>query len=214
MGKLFAGPWCDFRGRVGNNVGRYVNGENILAIKPHKSNKPATAVQLNHQDIFGTINSIVSWWKNPIADGFRNSSKMSPRGAAVKYNLKHAVMGEKPNQEIDYEKLCFSRGHLAQASKATVINKVDEEYYITFSWTMDDIDVTANPADLISLIVYCPSIGGNTGHAKFIERSKLTFDLAIPRKFHGNQLECYICFTSPDGKKASDSQYVGSLLKT
>lgn len=215
MGKLFAGPWSDLRGKVGNNVGRYVNGQNIISVKPHKSNKLPTALQLNQQEIFGTVNGIVSWWKDPIADGFKNySSKMNARNAAVQYNLKNAVTGVAPNQEIDYTALCFSRGQLPGAPTATVVSQPANEFDITFNWTMDPREVRAKGTDLISLIVYCPAINANTGHAKFIERSVLTFDLSVPRKFHGTQLECYICFISADGKTVSNSQHVGSLLKS
>ncbi|MBB2150544.1 DUF6266 family protein [Pedobacter gandavensis] len=214
MGKLFAGPWSDFQGKVGNNVGRYVNGENILAVKPHKSNKPATAFQLNQQDIFGRMNSIVTHWNEPIEEGFRKRSyRQTARSAAVEYNLKFAVTGVSPNREIDYTKLTFSRGKLAGAQNMKVINSIADPNFLTFSWIKDVNNKEAKDTDFVSFLIYCPALDRHTGLLKAFERSELTCDFAIPYIFNGQEIECYAYFTSADGLLVSDSQYAGNLLK-
>lgn len=215
MGKLFAGPWSDFQGKVGNNVGRYVNGENILAVKPHKSNKPATAFQLNQQDIFGRMNSIITHWGDTIAEGFRKRPNgQTARIAAVEYNLKNAVMGVSPNREIDYSKLTFSLGSLPGAQNMKVSNSIADPHFLSFSWEKDVNNKEAKDTDLISFMVYCPALGRHSGALKSIERSELTCDFPIPYIFTGQEIECYAYFTSADGEKVSDSQYAGNLLKT
>ncbi|MCX2453629.1 DUF6266 family protein [Pedobacter sp. PLR] len=214
MGKLFAGPWSDFQGKVGNTVGRYVNGVNVLAVKPHKSNKPATPHQLNQQDVFGRVNNIVNHWDDTVEAGFgKRYSRQSARMAAVEYNLKNAVTGVSPNREIDYTKFTLSLGELPGAQVMNVINSLEESYLLTFSW-LKDVNLKAiNDTDLLTFIVHCPALGRSTGVLKAIERSVLKYDLPIPYVFNGQQIECYACFTSADGKTVSDSQYVGSLLK-
>ncbi|WP_316820846.1 DUF6266 family protein [Pedobacter gandavensis] len=214
MGKLFAGPWMDVRGKVGNNVGRYVNGENIITVKPHKSNKPPTANQLNHQELFGKINSIVVHWAEQISQGFgRLNSKQTARQLAVEYNFERAITGTSPNREIDYSKFMFSRGSLPGAQQLKVINSLDDSYYLTFTWTKDVNDKEAGDTDFINFMVHCPATGRNTGLTKVVKRSALTWELAIPYSFAGEELECYVNFTTADGKKVSDSQHAGTLLK-
>ncbi|WP_316752042.1 DUF6266 family protein [Pedobacter gandavensis] len=214
MGKLFAGPWSDFQGKVGNNVGRYVKGVNVLAVKPHKSNKPATAHQLNQQDVFGRINSIVTHFDEPIEAGFRKRSfRKTARIAAVEYNLEKAVTGISPNREINYPMLTFSLGKLPGAQLLKVINSLDDPDYLSFTWKKDINDSLAKDTDVISFMIHCPVLNRNTGLLKAFKRSELKCDFPIPFIFSGQQIECYAFFTAADGNQVSDSQYVGTLLK-
>ncbi|WP_316841958.1 DUF6266 family protein [Pedobacter gandavensis] len=214
MGRLFAGPWMDVRGKVGNNVGRYVNGENIFAVKPHKSNKKPTLIQLNQQDVFGKVTSMVNGWKDLIAEGFRTgSSRQSPRNAAIEYNLEKAITGKAPNRVLDYSAFTFSRGSLPGAQNVKVINSLDDPYFLTFTWSKDSNDSEAKDTDFINFMIHCPSTGRNTKLIKVVERSALTLEMPIPFDYSGKQIECYVNFMSTDGLKVSDSQYAGSLLK-
>lgn len=213
MGKLFAGPWSDLRGRVGNTVGRYVDGQNIMAVRPHKSNKPASLLQQNHRDIFGIVTNIINDSAFPIQEGFRNSSKLKSRSTAVQYNLKNAVLGKGPNKEIDYPNFSFSRGKLAGALDMTMAYSVDGEETLMVSWTTDPKNVMANDTDFVNFMIYSPSTRESSGFTKVLFRSELKWGLHIPRVLRETQLEVYICFSSADGKQVSNSQYMGSILK-
>ncbi|MDR6783350.1 hypothetical protein ABIE26_000162 [Pedobacter africanus] len=108
MGKLFAGPFCDLTGKTGNNVGRWVKGKNIFAIKPHKSSVPPTQPMLDQRFKFGLMNGWLNRISKLVKPGFADYDvAMSAVNACVGYNLKRAITGVSPNFTIDYSKVLY-----------------------------------------------------------------------------------------------------------
>jgi hypothetical protein len=158
MGKLFAGPWSDLTGMVGNNVGRYVDGENIFSVKPHKSSKPSSQSQINHRTGFGMMMGQVSLFSGAIAIGLKYKiEKLAPGNAALKYNFKHALSGTAPNYSINYAKFLISSGKLNPVSTPAVAAVAGETATVDFSW-LDGGYGQSDPTDLIKVYIHTPGI--------------------------------------------------------
>ncbi|RZM21720.1 MAG: hypothetical protein EOO88_31805, partial [Pedobacter sp.] len=117
MGKLTGGIDNDMIGKLGNHVGRKVKGENIISMKPAKSNRPPTPLQYNQRLKFGLVTNWMSWIGQFIKIGFQHydNNGKSAMNAAVQYNLENAVTGVTPNYLMDYANVRLSRGKLAKA---------------------------------------------------------------------------------------------------
>ncbi|MBB5437263.1 hypothetical protein HDC92_000931 [Pedobacter sp. AK017] len=211
MGKLFAGPFCDLTGKTGNNVGRWVKGKNIFAIKPHKSSVPPTQLMLDQRFKFGLITSWVSRISKLVKPGFDDyDAGMTPVNACVGYNLKHAITGVSPNFSIDYSKVLYSRGKLDLPNSPeidiTVAAKLD------YSWLAVTGDTNAKPTDKVTFMVYNPDKDKFVTLQGAAVRSALAYSLQLPGNFSGDTVEAYFSMASADGKMVSDSVYVGSFI--
>jgi hypothetical protein len=211
MGKLFAGPWCDVRGIVGNNVGRYVDGENIFSVKPHKSSKPSSQSQINHRTGFGMMMGQVSLFSGAIAIGFKdNKEKLAPGNAALRYNLKHALSGTAPNYSINYAEFSLGRGKLNPVSTPAVVAVTGETATLEFSW-LDGGYGLSDATDLIKVYIHTPGIENLVTNGTVVKRSALKIRMIVPFEFIDLPLHCYIMVVSADGKRVSNSRYCGSV---
>ena len=210
MGKLFAGPFCDLTGKTGNNVGRWVKGKNIFAIKPHKSSKPATQLMLDQRFKFGLMNEWLSRISELVKPGFENyDTGMSPVNACVSYNLKHAITGVSPNFSIDFSKLLYSRGNLPEAFELEAI--IDTPATVKYKWyTPITGTKDGRPTDKATFLVYNPTKDKFVSVEGVIARSALQYALAVPPTWSGDTVECWMSLT--DGELVSNSTHVGAFL--
>ncbi|WP_285054546.1 DUF6266 family protein [Pedobacter ginsengisoli] len=211
MGKLTGGIDYDMIGRTGNHVGRRVKGVNIISMRPAKSNRPPTQLQLNQRIQFGLITSWLSWISSFIKIGFQNyDADKSPMNAAVGYNLEKAITGVAPNYTIDYEKAAFSRGVLAKAMN--LVMATTEDAQLDFTWEVSTNSMPGAATDKAVFIVYNPSkqefVMSGTGPV----RSTLSYDMALPSNFSGDNVQVWMVFVSADGKKVSDTQFIAATV--
>lgn len=136
---------------------------------------------------------------------------MTATNRASSYNLKNAVMGMYPDQEIDFASVLVSRGDLSQGQDAGVESMDPGE--VTFSWSDNSGTGSAQAEDTAMLLVYNPEKGTAV---YLVDGSVIRLDggnsLILPSGYEGNTVECYLAFVSPDGKEASDSEYLGSIV--
>lgn len=215
MGKLFAGPWSDVRGIVGNNVGRYVNGENIFSVKPHKSSKPSSERQVNHRTGFGLMMGQVGLFSGAIAIGFKNNNaRLAPGNAALRYNLEKALAGTAPDYTINYAEFSISRGKLAPVANAAVIGATADAGALDFTWVLNTGYGESDPKDTVKVYIHTPEIDHLITNPTVVLRSALKLKMVVPFDFIGKPLHCYMMIVSADGKKVSNSQYCGSVTLT
>lgn len=211
MGKLFAGPFCDLTGKTGNNVGRWVKGKNIFAIKPHKSSVPPTQAQLDQRFKFALMNEWISRISTLAKPGFAGyDAEMSPVNACVGYNLKRAIVGVSPNFTIDYSKILYSRGKLPEAYNAEIV--IDTPATIKYEWYAaiagaDD----GNPTDKATFLAYNPVKDKFTMLRGVAVRSALQFTLQVPPPWSGDEVEVWMSMASADGDLVANSQYLGQF---
>ncbi|MDR6785241.1 hypothetical protein ABIE26_003940 [Pedobacter africanus] len=211
MGFINGGIDYFLRGRVGNHVGRKVDGDNVLAMRPAASTKAPTQAQLDQRFKFGLMTGWLRRLASVIDVGFKDNNKgLTPRNAAVSYNLANAITGVSPNFTISYEDVLYSKGKLdlpgSPVVAVTTAGKLD------YSWLAVNGDTNALPADKMTFVVYNPS------KDKFVTlrggalRSALAYVLQLPPDWGGDIVEAYFSVVSADGKLVSDSYYLGSFV--
>ena len=211
MGFLTGGIDYDMIGRVGNHVGRKTKGRNVLGMRPSKSNKPPTALQLAQRQKFGLVTNWLVGIAELIETGFStHKAEESDMNAAVSYHLKNAVTGVAPNFTMDYEKVIFSRGRVKEAASPNVTVAVAGT--IGFSWLAGNPSKYNKPTDLAIVMVYSPDKEDFVTLQAAAPRSALTYNLLVPGDFSGDEVHVYIGFTSADGKLVGDSTYLGPFL--
>ncbi|WP_256003749.1 DUF6266 family protein [Pedobacter deserti] len=212
MGHLTGGPYYDLIGRTGNNVGRRVRGKNVFSMRPHRGNRTSTEAQLAVQLKMGLISSWMSDVSAFLKLGFEHEDpKMSAWNAAVKYNLDNAVTGVYPNFTVDYPNALFSKGKLSPLASLSVA--AETEAQLDFSWSAAiEVARPGGPTDKATFIVYNPLKQDFVVSPTGVVRSGLTYDMALPLDFSGDEVEVYAAVLSVDNKLVSTSVYVGSIL--
>ena len=209
MGKLTGGIDYDMIGRTGNHVGRRVKGENIISMRPAKSNRPPTPLQYDQRLRFGLVTHTLSEMGEFIKIGFQGyDASMSPMNAAVGYNLEKAVTGISPNYVLDYPKVLFSKGRLdgANAMEAATLTPAQ----LDFTWLANTGTFTGGATDKAVFIVYNPLKDRYEYSYGAVTRSALSYDMILPADYSGDTVQIYTAFVSADGKEVSTSRFVGA----
>ncbi|WP_316788783.1 DUF6266 family protein [Pedobacter frigoris] len=211
MGKLTGGPYYDLIGRTGNNVGRRVKGKNVFSMRPAKSNRPPSVLQLAQRNKFGYLVDWLAELNQFIKIGFKDyDSEMSPMNACVKVNSKLGVVtGTYPLLTLDYQKVVLSQGLLDGAYHPELASVAGGN--VSFTWTLKTGSTNGEPTDKATIILY----GKNTGLYEMligvVDRSALEYELELSEDFLGDVVQGFIAFVSADGKLVSDSAWAGSV---
>lgn len=212
MGKLTGGIDNDMIGKLGNHVGRRVKGENIISMKPAKSNRPPTPLQYDQRLRFGLVTNWLSWIGQFIKIGFQHydNNGMSAMNAAVQYNLENAVTGTTPNFLMNYANVLLSRGKLAKAYNPEIVTATALQ--LDFSWTANTGTFVGKVTDKAVFIVYNPAKHDFVMQLGGVTRATLDYELALPADYVGDTVHAWMAFMSVDEKEVSTSQYIGTAI--
>ncbi|TDO24512.1 DUF6266 family protein [Pedobacter duraquae] len=211
MGIIRNGILGGFKNKVGNIVGSSWRTLDVIKAYPKKSSKPPTQAQQDQQAKFKLVTDAITPLASVIDVGFKAySSVQTPRNAAFTANFQTAVTGVSSNFSFDYEKLQFSKGSLENARDAQITTVTGSK--IKYSWADVFNDAKERPTDLVTLVVYCPSLDKWVKLQNAAPRSAKTFTLQMPAGMMGNPVMCYISFVSTTTKNlASGTLYIGTL---
>ncbi|WP_316787959.1 DUF6266 family protein [Pedobacter frigoris] len=210
MGRAIWGTSGGFQGKNGANVGRWLNGQNIVGPLPHPSQTPPSTAQLNQRARFGLVTSWLRVVKGVIRIGFNvHKEKASPWNAAVQYNLEYAVTGVAPNFTMNYPMVLFCKGELSPPLDVTVATAAGAN--LEFEWdTLFNVGFGAD-TDKATFVVYNPDKDLFVVLAGAVTRVTGTFTMQLPVSFTGDLVQCYMSLLSTDGKVSSDSVFAGAL---
>ncbi|MES2456045.1 MAG: DUF6266 family protein [Bacteroidota bacterium] len=211
MGHLRNGPFSGFTGRTGSLVGYRKFGKWVMAAVKATTSRDPSIKQQYVMIRFALITEWLSWVSEFIKIGFKDyAQEMSAMNAAVQYNLEHAVTGVAPAYTIDYEKVLFSRGKLSPAYQLAVATTEDAQ--LDFTWKALIMNQKGAATDLLTFIVYNPAkqlfVIANSG----VDRADLTYDMALPVEFSGDNVYVWAALRSADGEAISTSQYVTATV--
>jgi len=212
MGFLKGGPFYHLTGRVGNNVGRVVDGKNVFTMAPASGNRTPSMAQLVIQQKLGLVTPWLSDMSEFIRIGFENHpSGMSAWNAAVSYNLLHAVTGAAPNFSINYPMVRFSVGKLPKARNMAMATTQDAQ--LDFSWLATVPDLTKGlPTDKLVLVVYNPAKQEWELSVGAAMRSSLSYDMMLPVDWSGDNVQVWTSFISADDELVSTTVSLGASV--
>jgi hypothetical protein len=201
------GPHGPLIGKVGNLVSYILNGQVVTRTIGHKRTKHSRDQLANYQSMAVTMRLL----KNMTA--FINSSfEIEARGTvknqhnlATSYNKKQALKGEYPNISVDYSKVVLSYGDLEIAQD---LKMVKTDTGIQISW--DTQEGLAH--DMVMILVYHPVDGTSRNYINACRRDAGSHFIPFEEEERlQEQMEIYICFKSANGKRISNSVYLGNL---
>lgn len=176
-------------GRIGNVVGKVVDGVQVYTAYTDAIKNPRTAKQIAHRARFAAIIGVGKALKSTVNVGLKNKAAtrrlMSPFDLFVKYNMQHVVYdAESETATVDYEKLRLSSGCtpgvlFAQATFATAQN-----VSVTFDGNGDMPGAEAD--DMVYVIVYSPDL--EKSHMATARRSAESVTATLQAEWSGKKV--------------------------
>ena len=212
MGTIKQGILGGFSGKVGTVIGASWKGiDTMRGIAQHVKN-PRTRDQLVQRAKFSLVLPVMQSMNNFLRVGYKNqANKQTEFNAAFSYNIQNAVSGNYPDFNISFADLMVSRGNLPKAANPTA---TPSEGAITFAWEDNSDEQGASETDVVMVLCYDKDTNEtfcmttNTGRRHEDPPNLL---INIPARNAGHKMECYMAFISDDGKRTSDSVFVGEV---
>ncbi|SRR5690606_16371929 len=151
------GPNGSFSGKVGSVVGYKWKGIDVIRGLPRKSHKPRSEARLANEQAMKLIMGVLKPLKLLIRMGFRDAAaplNMSAFNLALSRNKKHAIKGQYPHLEIDWDSLRISEGDRAAVRNLTAEWVADG---LRLTWATSIGSAPGHAADLLSFAVYSPA---------------------------------------------------------
>jgi len=209
MGKIAQGILGGLSGKVGNIIGGSWKGIDYIRIKPSSVANPRTEGQVNQRNKFTVTLEFIQAVKPFIKQGYKKLAiKKTQFNAAMSYNLNNAITGTAPNFTVDYPNALVSRGGLS-----TVLNPTTDlttAGQVTFNWDDNSNEGRAKATDKAMLLVYNPSKKESISILDGADRSVGTDTVTIPNTYSGDTVELFMAFISENGRRLSNSVYLGS----
>jgi hypothetical protein len=210
MGILHSGVFGGFSNKVGANIGRRVNGQNIVTGLHHPSNKPLTADQRLQNNKFSLLNGILSQLSPLIAIGFRNfTHKNSTYNAAFKFNFKIAFILVGDEYKINYPKIVYSKGNVC---KPCCLHVSPAPGFVDFIWAAEAQTQFGRVTDRATFVIYNADKDVFMAQRSAVQRLDLGYQFELPPDFAGDELHCYMNFNNENGKLTGDSVYGGMVV--
>lgn len=211
MGKIKQGILGPFSGKVGNVVGATNNGVHYMRIIPANVRDPKTTKQLAQRQRFGLMTSTLKIFRPVINIGFRKKTgNTRPSNRALSYNLKNAISGDYPDQEIDFPAFKIARGDLTTAPDLTAVSENPGE--ITFNWTDNSGIGSAQTDDLLTIACYDSEESHLFYRIEAALREDETVGIALPQTLAGQEVHAFAFFAAADNEDVTDSLYMGEVL--
>lgn len=206
MGKAFGGVFANWTKKVGNVVGRVVNGENIYSIYQPNVANPNTLLQQKQRHSFTLMVKLGSAILGAINVGYK---KIAERGRVIgtfiSQNINN-VTGVWPNVTVDYTKIIVAKGALAlpyNPSASVNGNQVD------ISWTDNSGEGEAYPDDSVAVVLYNKDRELAIYDTQVAERATGSATYNVPGTWTGDKGELYLFMQNKDN--VSNSVYLGEL---
>lgn len=190
-------------GRHGSAVASIskATGKNYLRVFTAPSN-PKSPKQVAHRAKFALVNKELNCMRNLFRITFGNAGGV---GLGISLGFKDAVVGEYPNFAIDFSKLIISRGGLNTSGLNTVTNMTGTTIQLAWDTT---VGYQGDDTDGVNFVFLNATSKVGILKQNEVLRSIGTANIELPAVWPGQQLHCWIYFSSPDGKMNSDSQYI------
>ena len=210
MATIKKGILGGFSGKVGTVIGGNWKGVDYMRSLPKASSKPATALQTDQRLKFAAVMAFLKPIAAIVTKGYQSvTGARTPLNAAVSYHVKNAITGISPDFTIDTSKVIFSQGDIAGAWAPMVESTLPAS--ISFSWQDNTGTGLAESEDKAVLLVHNPAKAQYVSLENAAERADGEVNLILPANFTGDEVDCWISFSTEDGKRMATSVYIGKV---
>jgi hypothetical protein len=201
------------RGKIGNIVIYQWKNKICARSKPAKARKksPRTTAQQAQNNKMKVLSPFLNPVKEFLRVGFKqiaDDQNISANNAAKSVNMKQAIKGEFPEQEINWDKILVADGELVKPENVTI--KVAENA-VHFTWDKDQAGL-GSPKDRAIILLYNKTFRRVDANYSGARRDELkdTFFLN-PRYRNTGTYEVFIAFKDVMSNHVSKSVYCGSF---
>lgn len=210
MGRLNRGPNGPFSGKAGSVIGSSWRGIYYIKGLQKKITKARSPLQLEQQKRFSLAVKFLYQKKHVLDMGF---STINPGGAtgynmAISHFLRHSIKGTYPDYKINYPAVVFTLGNLLLPEDMKMeLNGITLK--LKWSTEIDNRHSFAN--DQLCLLIYYPKLNLFIPDIQEISRSAGETELVLNDIEIGEILQVYIYMLKDNGKKWSNSLYLGPI---
>jgi len=209
MGTLNNGFLGGFRGKLGPAVGSSWKGIDVIRCRPPRKRRRSTEGQLRQMAKLKLMTPFIRPLTGLLNLAYDSVTvRMSCFNKALSYNLRNAIEGEYPAFKVNYARVVLGVGDLLNADMLKAISA--EKGKLSFSWTDNSGEGSANSTDRIFAAVYCEALSewviSDDGAGR--DAGSYTLDVA---DFSGKAAQPYLGFLSADSRFVSTTQYAGMV---
>ena len=208
------GPLGEFRGGVGGIIVYRWRHLKIGRSSPTKKKrkKKGSESQQTQRSRLGVISRYLSKFTLVIRDGFPSKRmKMTSMNAAVKENYHTALVGEFPNIEVADALIQLSKGSLDHIYRPTL--HISEDDIVTIKWTNPEHQkLNVDDEDVVHLVFYSNELRRRQMfYDTQAKRADGFIEMPVYVSFMKGQVHAWMFLVSVDGKRASNSRYLGAF---
>jgi len=179
-------------------------GKNYLRVASVPTN-PRTDKQVAHRAKFAFINSVL----RPFYPVFKKNFGGNP---GIRYGInigfKNAIVGEYPDFSIDLSKLMFAEGPIYTVDSVTAEKAVPGK--LKMDWDTTIFEGT-DPNALAQFVFFNELTNQVLTNASEVKHSVGIVTVDMPAIWNGATIHCWIYFSSDNGMRLSNSQYISSV---
>lgn len=211
MARLSSGIFGPIHGKLGSVVGAVWKQTAYLRTMPaeNKTGRKATTGQIACREKFKFVQEWLQVFYPYITIGFKNYAKDKTEiNAAFSKNYHEATVGVYPDLSIDYSKVILSKGRLP--GLYAVQHQLTAPDELRLNWRQNQNDDSCYD-DQVMLVVYSSELKIADGFIGGSNRADLQCIFKLNPKLIGKPLDVYVSVVSLNGKKVSNSEYLGRL---
>lgn len=207
----------DLSGKIGTVVVYRYRNLDLGRSTPRKVME-TSAAQADQRCLFGGVSeffSLVNLNVSVFERGYqlRLKEHFTAYNAAISYHVKHAVVGEYPNYQIDISKLRFSRSIRSTENGYRLNFTASEGRKAEISWELNPYREKTTQLDDKAVIVFYYTKANERIEviSADVRRSALQYNQLFSDRLVGEDLHCWVFFTSANGKLVSETEYLGAI---
>ncbi|MCH8569337.1 MAG: DUF6266 family protein [Balneolales bacterium] len=211
MGKIKQGILGGFSGKVGTVVGSQWRNLDVIRALPKQVRDPKTPKQMAQRERFRLVAGFMKVVRPMVSIGFEVSSGKSydSNNAALAYNLRYAIAGEYPGQELDYPNVRLSMGSLEGVLNGALGTGNPNE--LELSWVDNSGIANARKTDSVMAAAYCKELNQAVILDGESSREDGAATLSLPDTFAGKEIYVWMAFRDGERKLTSNSAYLGVI---
>lgn len=209
MGKCNQGVFGNWVKRVGNVVGRVVNGQNIYSIYQPNVSNPQTETQQQIRTKFSMLTKLGS-----VIASFLKLGLLASKGEGtwlsrfISVNFDDGITGTWPSFELNYPKLILSQGNVdLPYNPAAQLQGTD----INITWTDNSGIGNAQDFDKVMFVVFNKDKNQSISDTEAAERSTRQASYSLPATWNGDTVYVYFAMYRKEAKVASTSVFLGQF---
>jgi len=179
-------------------------GKNYLRVASVPTN-PRTDKQVAHRAKFGYINTVLRPFYPVFKANFGGNQGIR---YAINRAFKEAIVGEYPDFSLDMAKLVFAEGTIYTVDTATAEKAAAGK--VKIDWDTTNLDGT-EPTALANFVFFNELTNQALTVTSNVMHSAGTVTVDMPAIWNGATIHCWIYFSSGNGMRYSNSQYINSV---